>query len=626
MNEQFADDITLLKLIAKGGMGEVFLGIQRGAAGFERQVAVKRVFKHLANKKNFRAMFEREVSLGSRLQHPNIVQVIQSGERNGFLYYVMEYVHGKHLAQIIEKAIETDREVPLPFICHIIFEVAKGLQYAHTLVDSSTGEPLRLVHRDISPANIMIAFNGAIKIVDFGIAKAANSLDLTKTGVLKGKFKYLAPERITDQACDSRSDLFSLGIIFYELMARQHLFHGESSAEILEKIAKLEQPDITALPDETPSIIRDILLKLLSADPEARFQTAEDLAVAMKKVCNKLFADYTEREFRQTLADFFPDETFVKTEGIAINRKVVEPKYGDFTLLKKQSVALLNFAHQKSLITAALACCLILATIGVASNFSLLDTAKAWFSGVPETARVAALNFNPTSNPSLIAWFDSKNLGAEQQLSNWPAQWPNGLSFRQTQPEFKPTLLVSGDSRLIQFDNRDDRIDSGFVIKTGSLTNGLTLAFVSKLVSNETSSGNLVTLRDAQNKTMLSVDASGNSLSYEANCSTGSCYASSTSEFKQDLSVIIIEINKQQLKITQNNQILIDQALKLDSFGSSDLRISLGNSSPQNAGSQYLLSLAEVMTVKGIIAPKVLDQYKNFLAVRHNISSAIPQN
>ena len=627
MNEQFADDITLLRLLAKGGMGEVFLGIQKGAAGLERQVAVKRVFKHLANKKSFRAMFEREVTLGSKLQHPNIVQVIKSGERDGYLYYVMEYVEGKHVAQLIEKAIENSWAIPVPFICHIIAEIAKGLHYAHNLRDSATGEPLHLVHRDISPANIMIGFNGAVKLVDFGIAKAANSLDLTRTGVLKGKFKYLAPERVTNTGSDSRSDIFSLGVVFYEMFARQHLFNGENSTEILEKIARSKQIDVSALSEMVPTPILEVLAKTLSPNPDERFQHAEDIAVALEKLCNRLYPDFHEKEFRQIMQRFFPEEAVSASETVAAQpeakakssaKKIRKVRVGTprFSYLFK------DWSPKKKTLAIALCCGIIISTLGVNHNILHFPAILDVFAGVPQAAKERAAKFEPMKMPSLLAWFDAQASISTEESGTFRAKWPDSAKLRQSKSEFIPKVEGT-DLKVLAFDGIDDQVTMPVRLKYEQIKQGLNLAVVIDPPTSSDPAIELITIRNEDGTNLLKLSLYRYLLRAEVACGASSCFYTSQVPVESSKSLWTISLSTNKLIVLQNRNSLLEQSVTNPPLNSREIGLVFGaNVSRANSGNSTF-KLSEFLATASL-NPEVLNEALNYLAVKHSLSSAIP--
>ena len=213
----------LLKKLATGGMAQIYLARQLGPEGFEKLLVVKRILPHLAENEEFITMFLDEARIAARLNHPNVVQIFDLGAQDDSFFIAMEFIHGEDVRRVWKHADKVGKPIPLPLICRIIIEACAGLDYAHKKLDAS-GRPLNIVHRDISPQNILVAFEGGVKIVDFGIAKAADQATVTKSGVLKGKYSYMSPEQAAGQPIDCRTDIFALGVVLYELLTGTRLF------------------------------------------------------------------------------------------------------------------------------------------------------------------------------------------------------------------------------------------------------------------------------------------------------------------------------------------------------------------------------------------------------------------
>jgi len=215
-----------LKIIRKldaGGMAEVFIGEQIGARGISKRVAIKRILPNLNKHQKFVDMFLDEARLAMNLSHANVVQTFDVGNTGGANYIVMEFIDGTALKAIMNYLKERGEQMPIGVAIYIVMEAAKGLGYAHAAKDNN-GNPLNLVHRDVSPPNLLISVEGEIKVVDFGLAKAASQLETTDPGVIKGKFSYLSPEAVMGLEVDARADIFSLGIILFELLTGRRLF------------------------------------------------------------------------------------------------------------------------------------------------------------------------------------------------------------------------------------------------------------------------------------------------------------------------------------------------------------------------------------------------------------------
>lgn len=271
----------LLKRLAGGGMGEVFLARQRGLDGFQKLLVIKTLLPHLGDDDEFIAMFKDEARVSAQLIHPNICQVFEFDQVNDTYYMAMEYLRGEDLRRLW-KACET-RGTPLrvPLICRVIADAAAGLDFAHSLRNSA-GEPYNIVHRDISPQNILVTFEGGVKIIDFGVAKAAGRAQHTRTGALKGKYSYMSPEQVAGGEIDGRSDIFALGIVLHELLTGRRLFKADSDVQTLARVREANVSPPSRLNPQLPPGLDDIVLKALAKDPDDRFRTAQEFRLALE--------------------------------------------------------------------------------------------------------------------------------------------------------------------------------------------------------------------------------------------------------------------------------------------------------------------------------------------------------
>lgn len=266
----------LLRRIAVGGMAEIFLARHEGPGGFAKTVVVKRVLPHLADNPTLVQMFLDEARIASQFSHPNVVQVFDFGQEGGTYYLAMEYVQGENLQTLMRAARNAKRAIPLDIACRLVTPICAGLHHAHTLTDSS-GNSLKVVHRDISPVNIMVSFSGVVKVVDFGIARAEGRLQQTRTGVIKGKFHYMSPEQVLAKDLDARSDVFAIGIVLHELLTGQKLFVRENQLETARAILTDEIPSPGSLRMGVPNELDAIVMRALSRDPEHRYGSAKAL-------------------------------------------------------------------------------------------------------------------------------------------------------------------------------------------------------------------------------------------------------------------------------------------------------------------------------------------------------------
>lgn len=297
----------LQKKIAQGGMAELFIAEYVREDGFRRIVAVKKILPHLIENKEFIKMFIREARLAALLQHPNIVQINDFGKFQNVYFIAMEYVSGKNLAEITAVA---KKGLPVNQSVFLVLQISRGLQYSHSKLDDKTGEPLNIVHRDISPQNILVSFQGEVKISDFGISKARSEPSLTMAGVIKGKLSYMSPEQALGQSVDHRADIYALGIVFYEILSGKRLYQFGSDIEAIRFIPEKEIPPIIKLRPDIPDELNSIVMKCLEKDKKLRYQSAQELHDDLIHLKKKLSITYD----RSNLADFM--EKHFKEEKI----------------------------------------------------------------------------------------------------------------------------------------------------------------------------------------------------------------------------------------------------------------------------------------------------------------------
>ncbi len=276
----------LLRRIATGGMAEVYLARRAGPHGFQKLVAVKRILPQYALDPDFVAMFIDEARVCARLGHPNIVQVFDFGEQDGELYMAMEYVDGTTGARLIRGAAGRNEDIPLDVCLHIALSVLRALDYAHSARDDG-GKPLSLVHRDVSPGNVLIDRSGAVKLTDFGIARAAEIERRTDAGQLKGKLGYMSPEQVLGRELDSRSDIFTVGIVLAEMLILRPLFSGGKELDVLLRIRDADVSAVDRAGSRVPDDVRSILLRALARDPALRWATAGAFADAIEEIVRR---------------------------------------------------------------------------------------------------------------------------------------------------------------------------------------------------------------------------------------------------------------------------------------------------------------------------------------------------
>ena len=277
----------VLEKIAAGGMAEVYRAESAGLEGFKKIVAIKRVLPHLSEKKQFIGMFLDEARVSAHLSHSNCVQVFDIGVGDNTYFIVMEYVDGSDLKGLIEYRRKLNQPFPIEEACLICVRICEGLAYAHELVDGK-GESLHIVHRDMSPPNVLITRHGEVKIVDFGLAKANSQLERSEPGIIKGKFSYLSPEAAKGGTVDARTDIFAVGIILWELLAGRRLFMGESDLETVRMVQSARVPSIRQLNPAVPVELERVMMKALTEDPAQRYQRAREFGTALNQLLFKM--------------------------------------------------------------------------------------------------------------------------------------------------------------------------------------------------------------------------------------------------------------------------------------------------------------------------------------------------
>jgi serine/threonine protein kinase/outer membrane biosynthesis protein TonB len=296
---------VLLKHLASGGMADVLLARSDGIEGFERHVVVKRIRPELARDARFTRMFLDEARVAATLHHQHVVQVHDIGEAGGEYFIAMEYVHGEDVRRILSTASRQRNHVPLGHAVAIVAGAAAGLHYAHERIGSDM-QPLQIVHRDVSPSNILVGYDGAIKVVDFGIATASMQRE-TRSGGLKGKISYMSPEQCKGEAVDRRTDVYALGVVLYELATTTRMIKGDSDYRVMEQIVNGRIAAPHARRPDLPKELSAIILRALSTDREKRYATADELRMALDRfaanaglvVSSSTIATYMQQQFGQ---------------------------------------------------------------------------------------------------------------------------------------------------------------------------------------------------------------------------------------------------------------------------------------------------------------------------------------
>ncbi|MBI3541354.1 MAG: PEGA domain-containing protein, partial [Deltaproteobacteria bacterium] len=297
---------VLIDKLAIGGMAEIYKAKTYGVDGFEKLLAIKRILSHYSADKDFISMLVDEAKLTVLLSHANIVQVFDLGKVSDDYFISMEYIHGTNLRDVIAQHGRLDQKFPEEIAVYIVSEMCKGLDYAHRKTDSQ-GKPLHIVHRDISPQNILISYEGEVKIVDFGIAKAAMNVSHTMAGILKGKVSYMSPEQALGKPVDHRTDIFSAGVILYEMLTGEKLFSGETQFEVLNQI-RTTRVNTLMLPDTISGPLKAIIAKALTYNVKDRYQSAGDFQLDLTKYLYSSYVDFSPRQLSAILGTLFENE------------------------------------------------------------------------------------------------------------------------------------------------------------------------------------------------------------------------------------------------------------------------------------------------------------------------------
>jgi serine/threonine-protein kinase len=296
----------LLRKLATGGMGQIFLARPRGSPGLSRLLVIKRLLPHLATDRKFLHMFLDEAKIASRLDHPNIVRIHELGEVRGSHYLAMDYVAGEDLRTLEQYATVRGRPLPLGVCLRIVADAAAALGHAHQARDGK-GRPLHLVHRDVSPPNILVGFDGVTKLIDFGVAKAAGRLQETATGFLKGKYPYMSPEQIDALDLDPRSDLFSLGVILWELATGKRLFKGQNELITARLVSDCSVPPPTRVGKDLPKDIDRLLLKALQRNRDQRYPDAAAFQSAIEDFASRQKLHASRSDVSSFLRELYPE-------------------------------------------------------------------------------------------------------------------------------------------------------------------------------------------------------------------------------------------------------------------------------------------------------------------------------
>jgi serine/threonine-protein kinase len=328
----------VIEKLASGGMAEVFRAESAGLEGFKKQVAIKRVLPHLSEKKKFISMFLDEARLSAHLSHSNCVQVFDIGVGDNAYFIVMEYVDGADLKAVLETLKKQGREMAIEDAVFISIKICEGLCYAHELTDHD-GRPFAVVHRDVSPPNVLMTKHGEIKIVDFGLAKASSQLEKSEPGIIKGKFSYLSPEAALGKDVDHRTDIFAVGIILWEMLAARRLFLGDTDFATVKLVQQAVIPPLSKANPKVPVELERIVNKALARDPAQRFQSARDLAVSLNEFLYRYGKAVGSFKIETLVLSTVKDRVRTRPAQHSIIDKLIEEALFEFTSLQEGSIA-----------------------------------------------------------------------------------------------------------------------------------------------------------------------------------------------------------------------------------------------------------------------------------------------
>ncbi len=328
----------LLERINVGGMAEVFKAKTFGVEGFERLLAVKRILPNIAEDEEFITMFIDEAKIAVQLQHANIAQIFDLGKVDESYFIALEYVNGRDLRSIFDRMRSRGESLPIAMACWVMMQICEGLDYAHNKRDGQ-GRELHLIHRDISPQNVLIGYDGEVKLIDFGIAKAAGKASTTQAGILKGKFGYMSPEQVRGLPIDKRSDIFAVGIVLYELLTGERLFVGETDFSTLEKVRNVEIVPPSSYNKKIPQELERLMMKALARDPEDRYSNAIDLHDDLQSFLYSIGEFYSRKDLAGWMKKTFAAEIEEDNAKIEQYRQIAAPVGASNEVSRRAAVA-----------------------------------------------------------------------------------------------------------------------------------------------------------------------------------------------------------------------------------------------------------------------------------------------
>jgi serine/threonine protein kinase len=454
-----APQINIMERIDSGGIAEVFRGTLEASSGLKRTVAVKRILPHLALDKGFRKIFEREIFLIAQLKHPSIVQVHYSGEHSGYLYLVMEFIDGVNLTQLLVHCQKNSLRIPIEVSCAIVSQIARGIDYAYNKVLNKDGNPLRIIHRDINPRNVMLSYTGGVKVIDFGIAKALAHSQSGHSQGFRGTYGYCSPEQIRSDTIDHPTDIFSMGVVLWEMLAQRPLFAGKPH-EILKKIVTMSSEPPSVLQPDIPPELDEIVLRSLRKSPHERFESARAMYLSLDQFIKKNYPNFKPDSLGVYVNQLFEEQKASQ----ALARRQSDNSLSDSFTMKADSFLSYDYGatiHSNDTSTRVLKKAgtlrshsglrtimlfLIPTILGVVIGFSYFQFSKGNQPKQTETQPVAhriSESVNPNAVPSLFMWLQSSNLQGEmgEPVGLWADKKRTESSVGQTLADQKPFFL-----------------------------------------------------------------------------------------------------------------------------------------------------------------------------------------
>ncbi|MFO0572532.1 MAG: serine/threonine-protein kinase [Polyangia bacterium] len=383
----------LMGLIARGGMAEVYRARKRSEGG--QLYAIKCMRPQLAKEARFVEMFVREGKLAEQLKHPSVVRTFEIGRTDGRYYISMEYIGGKDLTQILRRCQDTGGRIPTPHACFIAARMAEGLHFAHTLIDPE-GKPLSVIHRDVSPSNVRIGYDGDVKLLDFGIAQAMVKFT-SEIGVLKGKFSYMSPEQIRGMPVDARTDVFSTGIVLHEMLTTEKLFRGDTEFQLMERVRNAEVLPPSKFNRRVPEALDRIVLKALARDVADRYPSALDLAADLNAFLDSY--KFKPTELQALVRELFRADYEAEMQELQAAQRAALP----VTIEERESSLVLNPQGLANAVSSGVP--LSVPSVTESGSIHLVAATSGEMSGAisvsrPEMPAAAAQETAPISSPS----------------------------------------------------------------------------------------------------------------------------------------------------------------------------------------------------------------------------------